>query len=249
MADLPPAFLTYPIAHRALHGRAGPENSRAAIAAAVTAGYGIEIDLQASRDGVALVFHDDDLNRLTRAKGKVAARRQTELTRLRLRGTSERIPTLREVLALVAGRVPLLIEVKDQSGGLGPVDGRLEADTAAALQDYSGPVAVMSFNPHSMAEMARLAPDLPRGLVTCGFAPEDWPGVPQERLADLANLSAVKATDACFISHDWRKLDMAPVATLKAQGLPVLCWTIRDTVQEAQARQVADNITFEGYTP
>ncbi|MBN2759546.1 MAG: hypothetical protein JXQ79_03520, partial [Rhodobacteraceae bacterium] len=101
LADLPDIFLARPIAHRALHGGAGPENSRAAIAAAISAGYGIEIDLQASRDGVAMVFHDDHLDRLTRAKGLVAARTRAELTRLRLRGTSERIPTLREVLALV----------------------------------------------------------------------------------------------------------------------------------------------------
>ncbi|MBN2758980.1 MAG: phosphodiesterase, partial [Rhodobacteraceae bacterium] len=226
-----------------------PENSRAAIAAALSAGYGIEIDLQASADGVAMVFHDDHLDRLTRAKGLVAARTRAELTRLRLRGTSERIPTLREVLALVEGRVPLLVEIKDQSGNLGPADGRLEADTAKALADYKGPVAVMSFNPHSMAAMTRLAPNIPRGLVTCAFAPEDWPDVPPARRAELASLAAVSETGASFISHDWRALGMDAVAKLKAQGLPVLCWTIRSPAQEAEARQVADNITFEGYTP
>lgn len=196
-----------------------------------------------------MVFHDTDLDRLTRAKGMVAARTRAELTRLRLRGTSERIPTLQEVLALVAGRVPLLIEVKDQSHILGPIDGRLEADTAKALANYPGPVAVMSFNPHSMAAMAQLAPDLPRGLVTCAFASEDWPGVPEERLAELATLDAVAEVGACFISHDRRALDMPQVARLKAAGLPVLCWTIRSPAQEAEARKIAQNITFEGYTP
>ena len=249
MPDLPPEFLARPIAHRALHGRAGPENSRAAIAAALSAGYGIEIDLQASRDGVAMVFHDAHLDRLTRAKGAVAARTARDLTRLRLRGTSERIPTLREVLALVAGRVPLLIEVKDQSGTLGPVDARLEADTAAALTGYKGPVAVMSFNPYSMEAMARLAPDIPRGLVTSAFAPAGWPGTAPERLAKLATIPDFDRVGASFISHDWRGLDMARVTALKAMGVPVLCWTIKDPAQEAQARQTADNITFEGYTP
>jgi len=249
LADLPDIFLARPIAHRALHGRVGPENSRAAIAAAISAGYGIEIDLQASRDGVAMVFHDEELNRLTRAKGLAAARTRAELTRLRLRGTSERIPTLREVLALVAGRAPLLIEIKDQSGHLGPVNGRLEADTAKALAEYKGPVVVMSFNPHSMAAMARLAPNVPRGLVTCAFSSEDWPDVPPARRAELATLEAVSETGASFISHDWRALGMAPVSKLKAQGMPILCWTIRNAAQETQARRVADNITFEGYTP
>ena len=249
MPDLPRAFLTRPIAHRALHGQAGPENSRAAIAAAIAKGYGIEIDLQASADGVALVFHDDDLHRMTRAKGAVVARRARDLTRLRLRGTSEHIPTLREVLALVAGRVPLLIEVKDQSRTLGPVDGRLEDDTATARATYPGPGAVMSFNPHSMADMARLAPQVPRGLVTCAFAPDDWPGVAPDRLAALAAIADFDRVGASFISHDHRALDMAAVAKLKAQGTPVLCWTIRRPDQAIQARAVADNITFEGYTP
>lgn len=249
MPDLPSEFLTRSIAHRALHGGAGPENSRAAIAAAMTAGYGIEIDLQASADDVAMVFHDAQLDRLTRAKGAVSARRARELTRLRLRGTSERIPTLREVLGLVGGRVPLLIEIKDQSGALGAVDGRLEADTAAALKDYPGPVAVMSFNPHSMAEMARVAPDVPRGLVSCAFAPEDWPDIPGDRLIELATLDAVGPTGASFISHDRRDLASAPVAELKAQGAPILCWTVKSAAQEVQARLIADNITFEGYTP
>ena len=249
MPDLPPAFLARPIAHRGLHGCAGPENSRAAIAAAIAADYGIEMDLQVSADGVALVFHDDNLDRLTHAKGAVAARKARDLTHLRLRGTSEHIPTLREVLTLVAGRVPLLIEIKDQSRILGPIDGRLEADTAAALADYDGPVAVMSFNPHSMAHMARLAPQVPRGLVTCAFAPHDWPGVAPDRLAALAVMADIDRVGASFISHDRRTLDMGAVAQLDAKGTPVLCWTIRSPEQAKQARAVADNITFEGYTP
>lgn len=249
MPDLPPAFLARPIAHRALHGAAGPENSRAAIAAARDAGYGIEIDLQASADDVAMVFHDAHLDRLTDATGPVSGRSARGLSAICLRGSSESIPTLREVLALVAGRAPLLIEVKDQSQTLGPVDARLEADIATALQDYHGPVAVMSFNPHSMAAMARLAPDIPRGLVTCAFAPEDWPGTVPARLAQLAEITEFDRTGASFISHDWRALDMPAVAALKARGVPVLCWTIRSPAQERQARRVADTITFEGYTP
>lgn len=249
MPDLPRAFLARAIAHRALHGAAGPENTRAAVKAAVAAGYGMEIDLQASADGVAMVFHDAHLDRLTNAKGPVSERSARALSAICLRGTSEGIPTLREVLALVAGRAPLLIEVKDQSQSFGPVAARLEADIAAALAGYEGPVAVMSFNPHSMAAMARLAPDIPRGLVTCAFAPEDWPGTDPACLAELASISEFDRTGASFISHDWRALDMSAVAALKARGVPVLCWTIRGPMQEKQAQRVADTITFEGYTP
>ena len=100
MAPLPAAFLTRPIAHRALHDRAArrPENSRAAIRAAIAAGYGIEIDLQLSADGVPMVFHDETLDRLTAERGPVRARSARELGEIRLKGSEDRIPTLAQVL-------------------------------------------------------------------------------------------------------------------------------------------------------
>jgi glycerophosphoryl diester phosphodiesterase len=245
---LPPDFLRRPLAHRALHDRARgrPENSRAAVRAALAAGYGIEIDLQASRDGVAMVFHDDVLDRLTVASGPVRARSAAELAAIRLKDAEEGIPTLSEVLAIVAGRVPLLIEIKDQSGRMGPEMGALPAATAAALAGYGGPVAVMSFNPHAVAEMARLAPAVPRGLTTYAWDDELAPDDPA-RCAHLAAIADYAAVGACFISHHWRDLARPRVAELKAQGAAVLCWTIRAPAEEAQARRVAQNITFEGY--
>ena len=161
---LPESFLRLPITHRALHDRAvgRVENSPAAIKAAVAAGYGIEIDLQLSQDGVPMVFHDETLDRLTDQTGPVNARTAADLGRIRLTGSTDTIPTLAEVLTLIDGKVPLLIEIKDQSLVMGPIDGRLEAATANALKDYKGDVALMSFNPASVAHMARLAPHLPR---------------------------------------------------------------------------------------
>ncbi|MCB1334803.1 MAG: phosphodiesterase [Roseivivax sp.] len=246
---LPRAFLDRPIAHRALHDKAAgrPENSRAAVRAAVQQGYGIEIDLQLSRDGQAMVFHDYDLKRLTGTPGALAQRDAAELSSLPLAGGDEGIPTLAEVLSDIGGQVALLIEIKDQHGGMGVPDGRLEAATAAALAGYRGPVAVMSFNPHSIEHMARLAPDLPRGLTTDRFTAQDWPTLSAGRRAELRAIPDAAATGASFISHGWRHLDMPRVAELKAQGLSVLCWTIRSPEQEAQARRVAQNITFEGY--
>lgn len=161
---LPSSFLNSPIAHRALHGMQEhcPENSRAAIRAAIAAGYGIEIDLQLSADGQAMVFHDDDLDRLTEASGPVRARSAAELAAIPLKNSAgEGIPTFAEVLEIVAGQVPLLVEIKDQDGAMGPEVGPLEAAAVAALEGYAGPVALMSFNPYSMAEVARLAPDIP----------------------------------------------------------------------------------------
>lgn len=246
---LPPDFLTRPIAHRALHDRAAgrPENSRAAVAAAVAAGYGIEIDLQLSADGVAMVFHDETLDRLTAERGPLSVRSAADLGAIRLTGAAEGIPTLDQILALVAGRVPLLIEIKDRSGCLGPTDGRLEAATARALAGYAGPVAVMGFNPHSLAHMAELAPAIPRGLTTCAFDPADWPGTPPARCAELAGIPDYHRTGACFLSHHWRDLDRPRLADLAARGAAILCWTIRSPLEEAIARKTAANITFEGY--
>ncbi|MGP3696967.1 glycerophosphodiester phosphodiesterase family protein [Rhodobacter sp. NSM] len=248
-APLPEAFLRRPIAHRALHDRAAgrPENSPAAIRAAVEAGYGIEIDLQLSADGVPMVFHDETLDRLTAETGAVSARTAAELGRIPLLGGTDTIPTLAEVLGLVAGQVPLLVEIKDQDGALGPAVGALEAATAAALSSYGGPVAVMSFNPHSMAEMSRLAPDLPRGLVTSSYDPADWQPVPPATCERLRAIPDFDAVEASFISHEATDLDRARVAELKARGAAILCWTIRSPEAEAEARRIAENVTFEGY--
>jgi glycerophosphoryl diester phosphodiesterase len=248
-SDLHPDFLTKPIAHRALHdvtdGR--PENSRAAIRAAIKAGYAIEIDLQLSRDGQAMVFHDDMLDRLTMETGPINQRSSTELAHIPLRGGREKIPTLKQVLKLVDGRVPLLIEIKDQQGELGPTDGKLEAATAQALADYEGPVAVMSFNPYSVIVMARLMPHIPRGLTTSSFDPADWqPIAPAicDRLREIPDYDHAKAA---FISHQASDLTRPRVAELRHAGATILCWTITSPEAEAKAREYAQNITFEKY--
>lgn len=246
---LPAGFLRRPIAHRALHDRAAgrPENSPAAIRAAIEAGYGIEIDLQLASDGVPMVFHDETLERLTAETGPVSARTAAELGRIRLRDGADTIPTLAEVLALVGGRVPLLIEIKDQDGALGPAVGALEAATARLLADYAGPVAVMSFNPHAIAELARLAPAVPRGLVTSAYDPAEWAPLPAATCAHLRAIPDFDRVGASFISHEAEDLHRPRVAELKAQGAAILCWTIRSPKDEAAARQVAENVTFEGY--
>jgi glycerophosphoryl diester phosphodiesterase len=248
MTDLPAPFTRVPLAHRALHdlAKGRPENSRAAIAAAIAAGYGIEIDVQLSADGAAMVFHDDTLDRLTAQTGPVRERSAADLSRIGLKGGDEAIPTLPEVLDLVAGRVPLLIEIKDQDGAMGPGIGPLEAAVAEALAGYEGPVAVMNFNPHSVARMADLSPGTPRGLVTSAYDPDDW-GLPPALCETLRAIPDYARTGASFISHEAADLTRPRVAELKAAGATILCWTIRSPEQEARARQVADGITFEGY--
>lgn len=251
MIPLPPDFLTRPIAHRALHDRAAgrPENSRAAVRAAARAGYGIEIDLQLSADGQAMVFHDYDLGRLTGARGPVRQRSAAELGAIRLTDAEDGIPTLEEVLEIVGGRVPLLIEIKDQDGALGPDVGPLEEATAHALSGYTGPVALMSFNPHAVAAMAELLPDMPRGLTTCDFNATDWSLVPEATRARLRGIPDADRVGASFVSHQWANLSADPVAAMRDKGLAILCWTIRAPEEEATARRIAQNVTFEGYQP
>lgn len=245
---LPPAFAATPLTHRALHdvSKGRPENSRAAIRAAIAAGYGIEIDVQLSGDGAAMVFHDYHLERLTDVQGAVQLFNAQALRDTPLRGGDEGIPDLPEVLALVAGQVPLLIEIKDQDGAMGPKVGPLERAVAYALHEYDGDVAVMSFNPHSVAMMQDLAPHIPRGITTSAYRPADWP-LSSQICETLRGIRDYDRVGASFISHEVDDLNRARVAELKAAGAMICCWTVRSAAQEAAARKVADTITFEGY--
>ena len=116
----------------------------------------------------------------------------------------------------------------------------------SSLEGYDGPVAVMSFNPHSMAVMQRIAPDVPRGLVTESFQEGDWP-VPSPTLQRLRDIPDYDHVGACFISHEAADLDRARVTDLNHSGAHVFCWKLRSKTAEIAAREVADNVTFEGY--
>lgn len=251
VVPLPPGLLRLPIAHRALHDRAQGriENAPAAIRAAVAAGFAIEIDLQLSADGQAMVFHDEDLARLTGVQDALCNRTAAELSRIRLLDATDTIPSFAEVLAMVDGKVPLLIELKDQTLTMSDTDGQLEAETARLLAGYQGEVAVMSFNPHAMVHMARLAPNLPRGLTTSAYLPQDWAPLAVETCARLRDIPDYHRAQCSFISHEAFDLQRPRVAELQAEGAAILCWTIRSAAEAEVARKVATNITFEGYLP
>lgn len=246
---LPPAMLARPVAHRGLHDAASGvvENSRAAIRAAAAAGYGVELDVRLSADGEAIVFHDATLERLTTGAGPLAALSTSEIAALRLRDAAapEAPPRLAQILTDIAGAAPLFIEIKDLSGALGPIDGRLEARVADLLRAYRGPVAVMSFHPDSVARLRALAPHTPRGLVAWRHADIADP----KRRAELADLAAFDALEASFVSYHWADLPRPSVAGLRAIGAPVLVWTIRAPADAEAAAAHADQITFEGYRP
>lgn len=249
--SLPDAFLKSPIAHRALHdetkGRA--ENNLAAIEAAIEGGFGIEIDIQQSKDGQAMVFHDYHLDRLTEATGPFAQHTAAELGQVRFRSGEVGVPTLAAVLNHVAGRAPLLIEIKDQDGVMGPKVGPLEREVARLLQSYAGAVAVMSFNPHAVAVLAEAAPGIPRGLTTCGYPSQDWPLLSEATRALLREIPDFDRVGASFVSHQWTDLASERIQDLKAAGAHILCWTIRSASEATDAARYAENITFEGYVP
>jgi len=248
LPELHPAFLLPPIAHRGLHGEGRSENSVAAFEAAIERGYGIELDVQLSADGEAMVFHDYELSRLTIETGPTRQKTAAELGALTLSDGSN-IQTLESVLKQVSGQVAVLVEIKDQDGAMGDNIGSLEERVAEVLNAYRGPVAVMSLNPHAIYHMKRLSPNVPRGLVTCRFSKEDWPLLPRDRAAELAEIPDFEATGSSFVSHHFKNLDGPAVNRIRQSGDPVLSWTILSEDDEHEARRLADNITFEGYLP
>lgn len=242
-------WLKRPIAHRGLHdaSRGIIENSASAAEAAIAQGYAIEVDVQCAADRMPVVFHDRTLDRLTSATGAVAARSAGELRTLPLKGSEDRILSLPDLLALVAGRVPLLLEVKSLWGE----DRQFEANIVHALAPHRGHVAVMSFDPHSVAAFRALAPALPRGLVAERFQdPHHWSRLkPLQRFAMRHLLTAAFARPH-FIAYDVKALPaLAPALARAVFGLPLLTWTVRDAADRERAARYADAMIFEGVVP
>ena len=247
--DLPESFLARPIAHRGLHDvKAGrPENSRAAFEAAIAGNYAIELDVQLNRDEDAIVFHDYHLSRLTTSKGPIRQRSNEELVDIGLIGNGDHAEPLSDILNLIDGRVPVLIELKDQDGEMGSNLGILERRVAENIKDYQGDIAVMSFNPNSTAMMADLLPEVPRGIVTSAYA-DNWP-LPKRVRDALRPIPDYDRAGASFISHEAKDLHRPRVAELKAAGARILCWTITSQAKADAALKIAENITFENYLP
>lgn len=228
-------------AHRGLHGpfAAGaglPENSPAAFAAAIERGLGIECDVQRSSDGQAMVFHDWELDRLTAESGPLIDRSSVQLGSIRLSGGADTIPTLRQLLDQVAGRVPLLIEVKSRR------DLRVAPLCLAVrrvLEGYRGPVAVMSFDPRVSRWFHRYSPRIVHGLVVT----EDGKRTLFARAKRHWSLWLGKPQ---FLAYDIRDLPSRFAAAQRRRGLPVLTWTVRDEDLRDRAALHADAPIAEG---
>lgn len=240
--DPKPRWLTAtPFAHRGLHDSARPENSLAAVEAAIRAGYPVEIDVQPTSDGEAVVFHDWNLRRLTGRDMRVALVARAELAPLRLLDTTERIPLLREVLDLVAGQQPLVIELKNRRQ-----PGLLEPAVSRLLRNYPGPCAIHSFNPFTLGWFRRHHSDLLRGQISCAF---DTDGMAGWKKAILEHYGMNWMSRPHFISHQLKRLPAAVPLLLRRLGKPLLAWTITGLAEQRHAQRWADNYFFEGFTP
>jgi glycerophosphoryl diester phosphodiesterase len=239
-----PEWLTRtPFAHRGLHGPdTGPENSLAAISAAVAAGYGVECDVRLLADGEVVVFHDRTLDRMAGRSGRMADLRTVDLASLRLGGTEERPPLLGEVLDCVKGRVPLYIELKTEG-----VPGPLERRVLDRVTSYDGPFCLASFNPRSLAFVAKQDPSCLRCLIAS-------PRYTSSQMGWLQHFfyrhlfHAALARPHC-IAYDWQALPNWSVALARSFGAPVLLWTVRTREDMKKALRHGDNIVFEGFSP
>jgi glycerophosphoryl diester phosphodiesterase len=237
-------LIARPIAHRGLHDASAPviENTPSAIEAAVAAGYAIEVDLQVTADGDAVVHHDEILGRVTEGSGRIDAFTAAELQRVPFRGTTDRMLTLGELCDLVAGRVTLVVELKSHFDD----DRRLASRTGAVLASYAGPAAVMSFDPWQVGTLRGLAPRVPRGIIA----------ERRRRRSEHSSASgaftylrrAVRAGPN-FLAYAVNDLPAPVPLLLRLLGLPLLTWTVRTERERQLAQRWADQMIFEGFRP
>jgi glycerophosphoryl diester phosphodiesterase len=230
-----PDWLTArPIAHRGLHDLARGR-------------FAIEVDIQLSGDGEAMVHHDDALGRLTEGSGALIEKTAAELKAVAFKHTPERMMTLSDLCALVAGRVPLVIEVKSHFDG----DRRLVQRMAQVLDGYTGPVVGMSFDPVHVLALRRTMPRLLRGIVAQrNYDDGHWAKLSDEQRASMLHLRHGFRTEPHFIAFWIDQLPApAPWIARNIFGCPLLAWTVRSGEQRARAARYADQMIFEGFRP
>ena len=225
-----------PIAHRGLWGGNIPENSIAAYKNAAENGFPIEIDLFPTADGEIVTFHDDTLSRMTGSDGKITEKTLAELKKLRLNGTEETIPTFSEVLSAVDGKVPILIEFKNQK------DNSYVDKAVKILKSYKGEFAVQSFNPFILKRIKKLAPEFIRGILS---AKEPDTENKIEKFV-VKNMPFNFLCKPDFISYDYTGL---PVKKRKLKNRPLLCWTVTDIKTAEKLKPLCNNIIFENFIP
>ena len=238
-----------PIAHRGLHDAANGivENTAGAVQAALAAGYGIEVDLQISADGEAMVHHDAMLGRITEGEGRLDQLTSAQLKRVKFRDSAERMLTLTELCDLIGGRAVLLPELKSRFDG----DDRLAARVAALLSGYKGPVAPMSFDPVQLQILRRKAPKLPRGVVAAQYKPHPyWDQMPPRLRYRMGLLLPSAPARPQFVAYMNDNLPaLAPWLARHILCLPLIAWVVRTQAQRQLAARYADQVIFEGFRP
>jgi glycerophosphoryl diester phosphodiesterase len=245
-----PDWLTArPVAHRGLHDAARGiiENMPGAAQAAVDGNFSIECDIQLTSDGEAMVHHDDVLGRLTEGSGALRGKTAAELKAIKFHNTPERMMTLGDLCALVAGRVPLVIELKSHFDG----DRKLVKRMAEVLASYSGPAVGMSFDPDQVLALREMMPELPRGIVAeRAYSETDWPEATAAQRNGMLHLKHAFRTRPHFVAYWVNDLPApAPWIARRLFGLPLLTWTVRTPEQRARAARYADQMIFEGFQP
>jgi glycerophosphoryl diester phosphodiesterase len=245
-----PGWLTArPVAHRGLHDRAHGvvENMPGAFAAAVAANYSIELDLQLTADGEAMVHHDDSLGRLTQGSGALRDMTAAQLRQVEFKDTPERMISLSDLCALVAGRVPLVIEVKSHFDG----DRKLITRMAEVLASYAGPMVGMSFDPDQVQALRELMPSLPRGIIAQrNYDDSYWSWLSPQQRDGMLHLRHAFSTQPHFVNYWIEQLPApAPWIARHVFGCPLLAWTIRTDEQRTKAARYADQMVFEGFRP
>ena len=248
MINAPDWLIARPIAHRGLHSEnKGPvENTLAAAMAALAKNYAIECDVQITRDGEAVVFHDATLDRLTNATGRVDLLGANELSHLSYKDCAQCIVSLQDFLGFIGGRVPVIVELKSHYDG----DMRLAARTISIVADYSGPVSLKSFDPQILIYL-RAGASCPVGLVAqADYIDEEWVTLPQDKLARFIDLRDFPLMLPDFLSWNHDNLPHAvPILCRSVIGMPVMTWVVRSEAASKQARIWADQIIFEGFDP
>ncbi|BAM89204.1 glycerophosphoryl diester phosphodiesterase [Bradyrhizobium oligotrophicum S58] len=245
-----PDWLTArPVAHRGLHdaSRGIIENMPAAARGAIAGNFAIECDIQLSADGEAMVHHDYELGRLTEGSGLLIEKTAAELKAVSFKQTDERMMTLNELCNLIAGRVPLVVEVKSTFQG----DHRLVRRMAEVLAAYSGPVVGMSFDPDQVRALRQTMPTLTRGIVAQrSYEDGYWAKLTQPQRDSMLHLKHGLGTQPHFVAYWVEQLPApAPWIARNVFGCPLLTWTVRTPEQRAAAARYADQMIFEGFTP
>lgn len=246
------ALFPDPIAHRGLHDRAKGviENSASAFEAAIAAGLAIECDVQLTSDGVPVIFHDDDMQRLLGKAGAIADCSAADILAAPLLDSAagDRPQNLGDFLMQIGGRALLQIELKHQRDTTGT---QLLARAAAeALKSYHGPVTVESFDPNLLTAIRQFGFAGPRGIITYNYEPNQWDDhLTEEQRYTLRHLLHWHETQFDFISCAQDALQLPAITFWRALGKPVTAWTIRTQAEAEAARAHADQIVFEGFQP